>query len=415
LITECCFFAVEKTSIDRTENRDMMRVPHTFYEFFAGGGMARAGLGSSWHCLYANDVDPMKAATYTMNWGGDHVECRDISSIVASELPGHPDLAWASFPCQDLSLAGVYRGLGEEGAPVVTRSGIFWVFWSLMKRLREVGREPKIIVLENVPGILTSRGGEDFSAICNALASEGYRFGALVMDASSFIPQSRQRVFFVAVAQGLAIPHEVFAAGPNSVWHNRTLVSAADRTHEAARQKWVWWNMPAPEPRIGTFSDLILDHPPDVRWHTPEETLALITMMSSANLMKVATVRRLGRKVVGGVYKRTRVDNVGHRRQRAEVRFDNVAGCLRTPGGGSSRQIILVVDGDKIASRLLSAREAARLMGLPDTYQLPERYNDAYKVAGDGVCVPVVRHLAEHLIEVILGMNSAVEVMAATE
>lgn len=88
--------------------------------------------------------------------------------------------------------------------------------------------------------------------------------------------------------------------------------------------------------------------------------------------------------------------------QRAEIRFDDVAGCLRTPSGGSSRQTIMVVDGKRVRSRLLSPREAARLMGLPDTYQLPKNYNEAYHLAGDGVAVPVVRFLAEHLLEPLL-------------
>ena len=101
----------------------------------------------------------------------------------------------------------------------------------------------------------------------------------------------------------------------------------------------------------------------------------------------------LGRRTVGTIYRRTRPDEQGTKRQRAEVRFDEIAGCLRTPAGGSSRQTILVVEGRKVRSRLLSTREAARLMGLSDDYRLPERYNEAYHVCGDGVCVPVVRHL----------------------
>jgi DNA (cytosine-5)-methyltransferase 1 len=92
--------------------------------------------------------------------------------------------------------------------------------------------------------------------------------------------------------------------------------------------------------------------------------------------------------------------------QRAEVRFDDVAGCLRTPAGGSSRQTIIVVDGAKVRTRLISTRETARLMGLQDEYKLPKNYNEAYHLTGDGVAVPVVRHLAEHLFEPILTAES---------
>ena len=122
----------------------------------------------------------------------------------------------------------------------------------------------------------------------------------------------------------------------------------------------------------------------------------------------------LGKRAVGTVYRRMRTDTNGSKHQRAEVRFDDLAGCLRTPAGGSSRQSILVIDGQRVRSRLLSPREAARLMGLDDSYILPDRYNDAYHVCGDGVCVPVVRHIAQTLIEPILRANRT-EVLIAAE
>ena len=126
-------------------------------------------------------------------------------------------------------------------------------------------------------------------------------------------------------------------------------------------------------------------------------------MMSATNLAKVTAATRAGRPRVGGVYRRTRLDGQGRKVQRAEVRFDDVSGCLRTPAGGSSRQQILVVDGPVIRSRLISARETARLMGLPDSYRLPRSYNEAYRLTGDGLVVDVVRHLAHHLLEPLVG------------
>jgi DNA (cytosine-5)-methyltransferase 1 len=135
--------------------------------------------------------------------------------------------------------------------------------------------------------------------------------------------------------------------------------------------------------------------------------------MSAANQAKVEWAKSVGSRVVGTVYKRTRRDERGHKIQRAEVRFDNIAGCLRTPAGGSSRQIILVVEGKAVRSRLLSSREAARLMGLPDTYCLPQNYNEAYHLSGDGVGVPVVRCLAAHLLEPLLASRVAASLIAA--
>ena len=92
-------------------------------------------------------------------------------------------------------------------------------------------------------------------------------------------------------------------------------------------------------------------------------------------------------------YKRTR-----HGQQRLELRFDGIAGCLRTPKGGSSRQVLVLKRNGEIHSRLLTARETARLMGAPEDYWLPEKYNDAYMAMGDAVAVPAVHYLAEHLL-----------------
>ena len=59
-----------------------------FYEFFAGGGMARAGLGPGWSCAFANDIDPKKAACYVRNWGGEDLHVADVSAVTSNDLPG---------------------------------------------------------------------------------------------------------------------------------------------------------------------------------------------------------------------------------------------------------------------------------------------------------------------------------------
>src|SRR6201999_4484301 len=79
-------------------------------------------------------------------------------------LPGRPDLAWASSPCQDFSLAGARAGIAGG------RSSAFWGFWRQMERLDAEGRAPRVIVLENVAGLLSSGGGDDFAAVCQAFA-----------------------------------------------------------------------------------------------------------------------------------------------------------------------------------------------------------------------------------------------------
>lgn len=355
--------------------------------------MARAGLGRRWQCHFANDFDRKKADTYRKNWGSAGLLVGDIRNIAPDELPGVPDLVWGSFPCQDLSLAGGGAGLKGD------RSGTFWPFMAHMRALVSEGRAPQVIALENVVGTLTSHDGRDFSSICEALHGLGYRFGAFVVDAALFLPHSRPRLFFIAVRWDVA---PVGASDcPSIPWHSSAVRRAYLDLPARLQSGWIWWNLPIPPRREMRFADLIEDDPSGVKWHTASETRTLISMMSDVNLAKVQTAQASGVRMVGCVYKRTRW-SLGVKVQRAEVRFDDVAGCLRTPAGGSSRQLILVVEGTKIRSRLISARETARLMGLPETYELPQGYNEAYHLTGDGVAVPVVRHIARYIFEPVL-------------
>lgn len=261
-----------------------------------------------------------------------------------------------------------------------------------MGQLKTEGRAPRIIALENVLGAVTSNDGLDFAAMVAAIADLGYRVGAMVIDAVCFVPQSRPRLFVVAVDDSICIPEDCVDTMLSGGWHPPTLIRAYGQIARTLQHQWVWWNLPAADPRRTNLGDLIEDFPNGVKWNTEQETGGLLQMMSPTNRQKVLQAQFGGRVKVGTVYKRTR-----HGVQQAEVRFDGVAGCLRTPGGGSSRQTILMVDGPQIRSRLLSPREAARLMGLSDSYALPERYNDAYRLAGDGVVVPVVAYLTENL------------------
>ena len=209
------------------------------------------------------------------------------------------------------------------------------------------------------------------------------------------------------------IPRQLVAGGPQEGWHPDTLIEAHSSMTAAAKRNWVWWNISKPRCADHWF------HRPDRRRPDRGGMAPAFTDKILAGPHVAGKSQESGRcdesghRTVGGVYRRTRPDENGINRQRAEVRFDDIAGCLRTPAGGSSRQTILVVEGKTVRSRLLSPREAARLMGLSDDYILPTRYNDAYHVCGDGVCAPVVRHIAACILEPMLNANRASELVAA--
>jgi DNA (cytosine-5)-methyltransferase 1 len=331
----------------------------------------------------------------------------DIASLTTADIPaGRVDLAWCSFPCTDLSIAGDREGL--KGA----RSSTFWPFMRLVEGLRAEGRAPRLIVIENVTGLLSTHGGQGFEAIRCALFDVGYRVGAVIIDAAHFVPQSRARLFIVAADADVHIPGALLADKPTAFhplpFVPPPLVNLCDPLDDSRRDAGhpsrapLWWRLPVPPQRNTTLAD-VLEDDALVRWHTPAQTARLMAMMTEGNRAKVENAKRAGKRMVGGLFKRMRDEADGVRRQRAEVRFDGVAGCLRVPRGGSSRQTIVIVEGDRVRSRLLSPRECARLMGLSDEYGLPENANEGLHLIGDGVAVPVVRFLAESLLEPILG------------
>jgi DNA (cytosine-5)-methyltransferase 1 len=208
-------------------------------------------------------------------------------------------------------------------------------------------------------------------------------------------------------------PEHCWSAGPVLPWHTPALRTAYRRLPEATKRAWLWWNPPIPPHRRACLADLIEEAPTGVKWFTSAEVGQLTGQMSERNQARLKAAQLQNRRIVGAVYRRTRPDESGCKVQRAEVRFDDVSGCLRTPAGGSSRQIILIVEGSSIKARLISARETARLMGLPDSYVLPDNYNEGYHLTGDGVVVPVVRHLAHHILEPAIARNTPERQVAA--
>ena len=352
-------------------------------DFFAGSGLARFGLEPEFDTVWANDVCPKKGAVYNANTSGPRILIDSISNVRGRDVPA-ADLAWASFPCQDLSLAGNLTGIGAG-----TRSGLFWEWIRVLDELDDAGRRPPLLALENVVGFLIAHDGSHFTRAYEALRTRGYRAGAVVIDARDFVPQSRPRAFLIAVDRSL--PTTGLAQDRPGHFHPGAVIAAAAAV---ADTDWIWWTLPPAAGRVGTLADLCDWRAP---CDSPKRTTERLAMLSPRNNRKLEQQLRYGRSAVGTGYCRTRPTADG-RVQRLEIRFDGVAGCLRTPEGGSSRQVVLLLDRGAVHTRLMTVRECARLMGAPDTYEIPGTYNDGYRAMGDAVVVPVVRWLTRHLL-----------------
>ena len=342
---------------EMTKKVNLSSAPWTMHEFFAGSGLVAYGLKGMFRPVWANDFCPKKAAVYQSNFEGAHFVLDDIKNISGSLLP-EAHLSWASFPCQDLSLAGSIGGIDAK------RSGLVWEWFRI---LREIPNKPALLLIENVIGLLSINNGVNYIKLHNALLELGYRSGAVVLDAALFVPQSRQRVFIIAVRKDFVIPNELQDSGKNWL-HNKTTAKLG-----CTLSDWVWWKAEPPPQRKTTINDILdFDLPYD-----KDNVLPLIPPRHREELASYADY-------VTTAYRRVRSG-----KQCLELRFDGLAGCLRTPEGGSSKQFVVVKQKNEIRARVLSHREAARLMGVPDSFNLPGTRNSAYKAMGDAVALPV--------------------------
>lgn len=347
-------------------------------DFFAGSGLATAGLSASFDVVWANDVSEKKAAIYRANHEGHEFRLGSIELVRGAELPA-AELSWASFPCQDLSLAGAQAGLASG------RSGLVWQW---LRVLDETERKPAVVALENVVGLVSAAGGANYRALHTALTQRGYRVGALLLDAIRWLPQSRPRIFVIGARSDLRTePFE--SAGPT--WCHAAPVRRVAESCEG----FVWWRVPEPRVERATLTELVDFDAPTDEPARARHNLALVAPQHRERMQRALN----GRRAVFPGYKRTR-----NGRQVLELRFDDVAGCLRTPEGGSSRQLLVIRKGGETMTRLLTVREAARLMGAGDDYVLLGSYNDGYKAMGDAVAAPAVSHLAKTLLAPLVAL-----------
>lgn len=366
------------------------QIDKTFCEFFAGIGLVRAGLEpSGWRCVYANDVSEPKKEMYDGRFGLDgHFHLGDVweTPRVVERMTETPFLATASFPCTDMSLAG--KGAGFGGS----KSSAFFGFTRALDALG--GRKPKLVLLENVTAFITSRGGADFAAAMNELAGLGYWVDAFVLDAKDFVPQSRPRAFVVGVHESMSglidrLRCDWMNEAEGCELRPERLVRAMGSLRLSTGL--VLFRVPRNSDARVTLRDVI-DLDDSRPWWSSAKRDKHYAMMSDQHRESIDSVVAAGGDFVGTAFRRTRRGRVY-----MEVRFDGVAGCLRTPKGGSANQIVVAVVGGEFKLRNLSPAECARLQGAGG-YPLVANVNQNLYGFGDAVCVPAVSWIDRHVL-----------------
>jgi DNA (cytosine-5)-methyltransferase 1 len=373
----------------------------TFGEFFAGIGLTHLGLGPhGWRCVYANDIEAKKKRMYESCFGKTayyHVEdiwnTREITALIPA---GRMDLATASFPCVDLSLAGNLKGFAGE------QSGAFNGFTKVLGALQRENRLPTAVLVENVIGFLSSHNGKFLRFALRTLSTLGYYLDAFIVDAKNFVPQSRPRLFLVGFLREL-LPDAGEKSGRLTVlpssWTLEESLDTRRRPEQLVRALeeeplatgWVPLRLPElPQENRNLWEFIDTDELQG--WWDEKRVRKHLAEMSPAHLARTEQLKKLGEMSVGTIYRRVRDG-----KSRSEIRTDGLAGCLRTPRGGSSRQIVLVAGKGKIRMRWMSPREYARLQGCPD-FPIEVPPNEALFGFGDAVCVPVIGWIAQNVL-----------------
>lgn len=366
---------------------DRLTSPLTVAEYFAGIGLVRMGLEPlGWCVAFANDISRKKYEMYRAFFpnGVAHYLVRDVFEIDPADVP-MTTLATCSFPCIDLSLAGNMNGMLDG-----SHSSAFWGFARILKAQGESA--PPIVLVENVPGWLYSNQGQDFRVTVEALNELDYTCDVFVLDALRFTPQSRTRVFLVGTR--FPVSHTTIEL---LLTRSKSLLPDSLKKSIIANKdlRWFYNNIPEPPPlRTSGLSEIIESvSETDSRWWSDEEVQRHLAMMNEAHRERVQQLMRGEMFSYRTFFRRRREDQ-----QRAEVRDDDLAGCLRTAVGGSGKQFLIRAGQRTLRMRAMTPREYARLQGVPDQYPITVDGVQALTGFGDAVCVPAISWIAKHVL-----------------
>lgn len=328
----------------------------TFIDLFAGIGGIRLGfeeLGG--RCVFTSEWNTFAQKTYLTNFPQEdgHLLVGDITQIDADDVPDH-DVLLGGFPCQPFSIAGVSKknALGRPHGFEDTTQGT--LFYDVARII--AAKRPKAFLLENVKNLLSHDRGNTFATILRVLREElGYEVHYRVIDGRHFVPQHRERIIIVGFRESAGFDWDDLRL-PEA---NKTM---ADILH----------------PQDGT--ELV-----DPRWTKGARGKIDDKYTLTPKLWAYLQAYAAKHKAAGNGFGFGRVDGSSVSRTLSARYYKD----------GSE---ILVSQGPRKRPRRLTPRECARLMGFPDTFEIPVSDTQAYKQFGNSVVVPVIREVARIMV-----------------
>ena len=371
----------------------------TFSQMFSGiDGFRLALERSGWHCVWSNDNDKYACQVSKKNYPDGLLVEGDIREISAKTVPRHT-LLTAGFPCQAFSVAGKRKATKDS------RGTLFTHIARVAARKR-----PKLLLLENVKGLLSSESGRTFSVILRTLANLGYLLEWQVLNSKHFgVPQNRERVFLVGHLGGEG-GRTIFPIGKtdkNSVTRSTKSPSQNSKSlrvgsHLNARGTYIATSAliqsQGREPHIETRKDK-LSHALKGKGGWEGNYIVADRTRTYAGLGRNLESPKLVANALSGVQK----DNLllEHYSPKTWVRTadkDGISPTLTSPQGGGQRNYIPhLPEGLRI--RRLTPTECERLQGFPDGWTRGVSDTQRYKLLGNAVTVNVVEFLGRKLRE----------------
>ena len=331
----------------------------TFIDLFAGIGGFRQGFDAiGGRCVFTAEWDQHCIQTYTANYDCDHLIVGDITQLKTSQIPPH-NVLLAGFPCQPFSLSGVSKrnSLGKvHGFECKTQGTLFFDVVRILK-----SHKPNAFLLENVKNLLTHNHGNTFKTIKRILSLDlGYELHARVIDAKSYVPQHRERLFIVGFKQkndfsfdNLNIPNKDRGPVLNSILH-------PENSTEQHDEKYLFGSKGKVRSKY-TLSDHL--------WQYLQNYAAKHHAKGNGFGFGLVGPNDVARTLSARYFK-----------------------------DGSE---ILIRQRRRQNPRRLTPRECARLMGFESAcsprFEIPVSDTQAYRQFGNAVVVPVVKVIATHM------------------
>jgi len=315
----------------------------TFIDLFAGIGAFRiAGERAGGRCVFSCDVDKFARKTYFENF--KDMPASDIQQIDAKDIPDH-DVLMAGFPCQPFSIAGVSTNNflnREHGFKHATRGNLFFDIIRIVKT-----KAPGILILENVENLKSHNGGETFKIIYGMIEEQGYKIFHKVVSSEKYSLQKRKRIFIVCVKK--------------SMYGND-----------------VNYSFPQKEKSLPKVLGSILEESPGEVYTLKDKTWEYLQNHKAKHSKKG---NGFGYGLVSPGAAHTRTITARYYKDGSEILIDQ---------------------GDNKNPRKLTPREAARLMGFPDSFKIVVSNTQAYKQFGNSIILPVVSDVVQTVVSQLI-------------